>query len=336
MKMSSYNLVMSALFNGRRAQRPPAGNPTSIVCHGLMDAAGVAFPEAHLDAAAMADLALAGHELLGFDTVMPEYSVQQEAAALGCTIDWGDRDRMPDNKNFPHEDFSDIEIPENLLEKPSLKVVLDALALLRKSVGGRVAIVGKVMGPWTLSYHMAGTQNFLLQLGMGETGKVTRMLRQLMPVTIAFANAQFRAGADVVVLADHVTGSLVGPYHYRDVLLPIHREVTARIDGPLILHVCGDCSDRLEYFAESGVDAYHMEWQVDAKTAVETIGDRVSLVGNVNNPEVLLQGTPEDVYRQVRYAVKAGVHIIGPECAIPLSTPLENLKTIVEAAHEGY
>jgi [methyl-Co(III) methanol-specific corrinoid protein]:coenzyme M methyltransferase len=334
--MSSYNLVMSALFNGRRAQRPPAGNPTSIVCHGLMDASGVAFPEAHLDAAAMADLALAGHELLGFDTVMPEYSVQQEAAALGCEIDWGDRDRMPDNKNFPHEDFSDIEVPENLLEKPSLKVVQDALALLRKSVGGRVAIVGKVMGPWTLSYHMAGTQNFLLQLGMGETGKVTRMLRQLMPVTIAFANAQFRAGADIVVLADHVTGSLVGPYHYRDVLLPIHREVTAGIDGPLILHVCGDCSDRLQYFAESGVDAYHMEWQVDAKTAVEKIGEQVSLVGNVNNPEVLLQGTPEDVYRQARYAVEAGVQIIAPECAIPLSTPLENLKAIVEAVHEGY
>jgi len=30
------------------------------------------------------------------------------------------------------------------------------------------------------------------------------------------------------------------------------------------------------------------------------------------------------------------VHLIGPECAIPLSTPLENLKAIVEAAHEGY
>jgi [methyl-Co(III) methanol-specific corrinoid protein]:coenzyme M methyltransferase len=38
----------------------------------------------------------------------------------------------------------------------------------------------------------------------------------------------------------------------------------------------------------------------------------------------------------VRYAVAAGVNIIAPECAIPLSTPLENLKAIVEAAHEGY
>ena len=42
----------------------------------------------------------------------------------------------------------------------------------------------------------------------------------------------------------------------------------------------------------------------------------------------LLQGTPEDVYQQARYAIEAGVNIIGPECAIPLSTPLENLKAI--------
>ncbi len=327
---------MSALYNGRKGDRPPVGNPTSNVCHGLMDAAGVSFPDAHLDANAMAELALAGHEVLGFDTVMPEYSVQQEAAALGCEVDWGNRDRMPDNKTFPHEDFSDVKIPENILEKPSMKIVLDALSILRRHAGAKVAIVGKVMGPWTLSYHMAGTQNFLLQIGMGETAKVTKMLRQLMPVTIAFARAQFKAGADIVVMADHATGNLIGPYHYKELLLPVHQEIASQIYGPLILHVCGDCTDRLEYFAQSGIDAYHCEWRVDAKIAVAKVGHLISLIGNVNCPQVLYQGTPEDVYKQVRYAVEAGINIIGPECAIPLTTPIENLKAIVSAAHEGY
>jgi [methyl-Co(III) methanol-specific corrinoid protein]:coenzyme M methyltransferase len=336
MKGTSYNLIMSALLGGRKGPRPPVGNPTSIVCHGLMDACGVSFPEAHLNANAMAELALAGHEIVGFDTVMPEYSVHQESAALGCQVDWGDRDRMPDAKNFPHADFSDIVVPEDILEKPSMRVVLDAISILRKHVGGRVAIWGKVMGPWTLSYHMAGTQNFLLQVGLGEKEKVNKMLRQLMPVTIKFANAQLRAGADAVVLADHATGNLVGPYTYEEYLLPLHQEITAQIGGPVILHVCGNCLDRLDLFARSGVDAYHFEWQVDAREAVKIIGKRISLVGNVNNPRALLQGTPEEVYRQARYAIEAGVDIIGPECAIPLATPLENLKAIVEAAKEGY
>ena len=336
MKSKPYNLVMSALFNGRKGERPPVVNPTSIACHDLMDACGVSFPEAHLNAEAMAELAMAGHEIVGFDTVMPEYSVHQEAAALGCDMDWGDRDKMPDAKSFPHSDFSDVRVPDDFLEQPSMQVVLDALSILRKRVGGKVAIIGKCMGPWTLAYHMAGTQNLLLQVGMGEKEKVVKMLRQLMPATIASARAQFEAGADVVVLADHATGNLVGSYHYSEYLLPIHKELTAEIEGPLILHVCGDCTDRLEMFADAGFDAYHHEWQVDAKAAVQRVGDRMSLVGNVNNAQVLYQGNPDDVRKQVRYAVEAGMHMIGPECAIPLSTPVENLKAIVAAAHEGY
>ena len=116
----------------------------------------------------------------------------------------------------------------------------------------------------------------------------------------------------------------------------VHLELTAQVGGPIVLHVCGNCRDRLELFAQTGVDAYHFEWQVDSKEAVRRIGDKLSLVGNVNNPQALLQGTPEDVYRQARYAIEAGVHIIGPECAIPLTTPIENLRAIVEAAHAGY
>jgi uroporphyrinogen-III decarboxylase len=84
------------------------------------------------------------------------------------------------------------------------------------------------------------------------------------------------------------------------------------------------------------VDGYHFEWQVDAREAVRRVGETLALVGNVNNPQVLLQGTPADVYKQARYAIEAGVNIIGPECAIPLTTPLENLRAIVEAAREGY
>jgi len=336
MKLNSRNLVMSAMFGGRRGPRPAAGNPTSIACHELMDKVGVSFPAAHLDPNAMAELALAGHELVGFDTVMPEYSVVQEAAAMGAQVDWGDRDKMPDVKDFPNADFSDVVVPADLLEKPACRVVLDALSSLRRHVGGRAAVVGKVMGPWTMSYHMAGTQNFLLAVGMGETAKVTRMLRQLMPVTIAFINAQFAAGADIVVLADHATRNLVGPHHYEQLLLPIHQEITAQAGGPLILHVCGNCSDRLELFARTGVDAYHFEWAIDSREAVQRVGDRISLVGNINNARTLLQGTPEDVYQQARYAIEAGVNIIGPECAIPLSTPLENLKAIVAAARAGF
>ena len=334
-KTSPKRRFLSALFGGRKGEQPPVGNPTSIVTLELMEKTGIFFPRAHMEAQPMAELAAAGHEILGFDSIMPEYSVQQEAAALGCEMDWGSPSMMPDARTHPIQRIEELVIPESLLEKPSLKVVLEALELLRRQYGDEVAIIGKVMGPWTISYHLAGTQNLLLW-AITEPGKVRRYLEALKEVTVLFAKAQFKAGADVVVLADHATGDLVSPKTYEKFLLPVHRELVQRIGGPLILHICGNCADRLRMFVEAGFDGYHFEWQVDAKEAVRVVNREMSLVGNINTPTTLLRGTPEDVRQQVRYSVAAGVDIIAPECAVPLQTPLRNLRAIVEAAQEGY
>ncbi len=333
--LSPKRRFLSALFGGRKGTRPPVGNPTSIITMELMEKTGVSFPEAHLHAGQMAELAAAGHEIVGFDSIMPEFSVQQEAAALGCEMDWGSPSMMPDAKTHPFQKIEDLKIPENLLEKPSMRVVLDALSLLRRQYGDEVAIIGKVMGPWTLSYHMAGTENFLLWTAT-EPDKVRRFLETLKEVTLLFARAQFQAGADVVVLADHATGDLVSPKTYSQFLLPIHQELVQRIGGPLILHICGNCADRLRMFVRAGFDGYHFEWQVDAREAVKEVNREMALVGNINNPTALLRGTPEEVRRQVRYSIEAGVDIIAPECAVPLQTPLRNLRAIVEAAEEGW
>lgn len=326
---------LSGLFGGRKGDRIAVANPTSIVSVELMEKTGVFFPEAHLDPKRMAELAAGGYEILGFDTIMPEFSVQQEAAALGCVVDWRSPTMMPDAKTHPVKEVDQLQIPENLLEKPSIKVVLEALELLRKNYGDHVGIIGKVMGPWTLSYHLAGVQDFLLWT-LTDPDKVRRFLDRLKEVSIAFAKAQLQAGADVVVIADHATGDLVSPKTYQDFLLPVHQEMNQRIGGPTILHLCGNCSDRLRLFVEAGFDAYHFEWQVDAKMAVQTVNREMSLIGNISNKNVLFGGTPEDVYKQARYSIEAGVDILAPECAVPLQTPIENLKAIVEAAKQGY
>lgn len=333
--LSPRRRFLSGLLRGKKGKRISVANPTSIACIELMDKVGVYFPEAHLDARQMAELAAGGYETLGFDTIMPEFSVQQEAAALGCEVDWGKRNMMPDAKTHPVKEVKDIHIPDNILDKPSMRVILDAITLLRREYGDWVAILGKVMGPWTICYHTIGVQDFLLMIRR-EPEKVRRFLDIYKEVTITFANAQLRAGADAIVLPDHATGNMVSPRTYAEFLVPVHYEMLSRIGGPTILHVCGDCTDRLHIFAEEGYDGYHFEWQVDAKEAVHIVNGRISLVGNISNIQALLHGTPEDVHSQARYSIEAGVDVLAPECAIPLQTPLENLKAIVAAAEGGY
>ncbi len=71
-----------------------------------------------------------------------------------------------------------------------------------------------------------------------------------------------------------------------------------------------------------------------AQTATGIVRRRISLVGNVNNPEILLRGAPSEAYRMAWEALEAGVDIVGPECAIPLRTPTANLQAIRQAAED--
>ena len=323
------------LTGGRKGKRISVSNPTSIACTELMNKIGIHFPDAHHDAKQMAELAAAGYEILEFDTVMPEFSVQQEAAALGCEVKWGTDTMMPEILTHPVKDISDVIIPDNLLEKPSICVILEAISILRHEYGDRVAIIGKVMGPWTICYHMVGFQDFLI-MTLREPDKVRKLLDAYIPVTVAFANAQIRAGADTVTLADHATGDMVGPHTYEEFLVPLHHKMLPQIGGPTILHVCGNCIDRISLIITEGYDAWHFEWKNDPKKVVKAAKGEISLLGGISNVDGLLNGTPDDVYKQARYNIEAGVNSIGPECAIPPGTQIANLKAIVSAAEEGY
>jgi hypothetical protein len=56
-------------------------------------------------------------------------------------------------------------------------------------------------------------------------------------------------------------------------------------------------------------------------------GERLALMGGISNFK-LLRGTPEEIAADSQAAAAAGIDVVGPECAIPLATPLANLKGI--------
>lgn len=306
-------------------------NPVSSATVGQMETMGAFFPEAHYDPLKMYELSRASYELLDYDGIMPVFSVVIESYAIGCKVDWGKSDTMPRITERLWKNYSDINIPD-FISNHAVKAVLECITKLKNSYPD-VAIIGKVFGPWTLSYHFFGVEEFLIKTVL-DPGQVHSILGRLMEITVKFANAQVDAGADVITVADHATRDLCSPESYRDFLIPVHSAIKERIKTPVILHICGDTSDRIGYICRTGFDSFHFESKVDACRAVEIAGGRISLIGNINNPSTLLFKKPEDVRREVKNAIECGLDIIGPECAVPLFTPIENLREISIATKE--
>ena len=145
-----------------------------------------------------------------------------------------------------------------------------------------------------------------------------------------------KRGADALTLPDHATGDLVSGAYYDRYLRDLHIEFADRIPIPLILHICGRTVDRMAYIAQTGMAAFHYDSKNDPNESIGIVKDRIALVGNINNPETLFAKDPQAVREEVYQNLDAGVDMIGPECAIPLQTAIENLKEIPKAVADWH
>ncbi len=320
--------VLAALA-GEPIDRPAAVCPTSIATESLMDLVDAPFPTAHRDPDLMTRLAETAYTEAGFDSIMPAFSIVQESAALGCDVDWADKTNWPTCVGSLAKSADEIRIPDDVLEHPDARCVLESLRQLKHRWGDEVALIGKTMGPWTLAYHVFGTQPFLL-MTLDDPDGVKRSLDVLKELTVLFGIAQFEAGADALTLPDHATGDLVRAEYYREFLQDIHVELCERLPGPLILHICGATEDRMSYIRETGFDGFHFDSKNDAGRSLELMQGKCRLVGNINNPQSLFSSPVADVREEVTAVLDAGLTMVGPECALPLACPLENLKAIPE------
>ena len=326
--------VLAALA-GEPVDRPAVINPGSIMTVELMDLTEARFPDACRDPELNARLAATGFTEMGFDSTYHHYTIVQESSALGCKIQWEQKDNWPTVvMSEPIWDHPDqIAIPPGFLEHPDTLCVTRATEILKREVGGEACIIGKTMGPWSLGYHTFGVQNFLL-MSIDDPDLTMTALHKLKEVSVMFGEAQIAAGADVLMFPDHATGDLVSGDYYRRFLMELHQEMAERLSVPLILHICGYTLDRMQYLANSGMDCFHFDSKNDPQKAMDLAGGKIRLVGNVNNPITLFSKDTEAVRAEVDACLDAGVDLIAPECAIPLQTKLENVLEIPRAVQD--
>ena len=334
--MTGRERVLAALRR-EPVDRTPVCNPTSVATVELMDLVAAPFPEANRKPELMARLAATGYTELGFDTIMPVFTIIQESSALGCKIQWEQKDNWPTVRMREpiYEKLEDIVIPDDLCTHPDTRCVLEAISILKREYGDEVAVIGKTMGPWSLAYHCFGVEPFLL-LSLDDPDATRAILDKLKKVTVDFGVAQIEAGADALTLPDHATGDLVSGEYYERYLRDMHIEFSESIPIPLILHICGRTVDRMEYIAQTGMAAFHYDSKNKPQESVDIMRQRISLVGNINNPETLFSKGPGEVRAEVYRNLDAGVQLVGPECAIPLQTSIQNLLEIPKAVQDWH
>jgi uroporphyrinogen decarboxylase len=214
-----------------------------------------------------------------------------------------------DGPKFERPVRSSADIDRLIVPDPGreLKYVIDAVALVRRELRGRVPLIGFAGSPWTVATYMVeggGSKTFgQIKRMMYESPRdLHRLLDLLAKSTILYLNAQIAAGAQAVMLFD-TWGGVLTPAQYEEFSLRHMAQVidalTRKSEGrrvPNIVFTKGGGA-WLAKTAAIGCDAVGVDWTTDLKHAREAVGGRVALQGNLD-PSALF-ASPETLRAEI-------------------------------------
>ncbi|MDP6381139.1 MAG: uroporphyrinogen decarboxylase family protein, partial [Phycisphaerae bacterium] len=306
--MNSRERFLAAL-KGEDVDRTPLAHVAALTTVELQDATSCFMPEAHNDAEKLVGLLAANHDVLGFDAITFIINYFNEPAALGCEMDWGAKDRLPMFKSHPWAEGTEPGVPDDLLDRPPVSTYLEAIRIAKRRYGAEVAVLGKVMGPLSMTQVMNGLENTMMEM-LDDPARIHGLIDTAAEVLIRCANAEFEAGADAVAVGEGGAGSnMVSPKMHEEFLLAAHKKMARQIDGPLIMHICGDITPRLHLLAESQLACFNFDWDIAPAKMTQASKGAFAVMGNINTTD-LLRGEPADIERQVFENLEAGVDII--------------------------
>ena len=241
------------------------------------------------------------------------------------------------------------EVAVQRLEVPDmakLQYVFDAVTQIRKSLNGRVPLIGFAGSPYTIGCYMVegGSSSDFRTI---KTMMYTRpdLLHHILSVnahaTALYLNAQIDAGAQAVMIFDTWGGSL-SHSAYKEFSLTYMRQVIAALkpnaDGasvPVIVFTKGG-GQWLEAMADIGANALGLYWTTNLAEAKKSVGAKVALQGNID-PSILFGS--ESLIRQSarsvldKYGTDAG-HVFNLGHGISQFTNPDSVKFLVDEVHQ--
>lgn len=219
----------------------------------------------------------------------------------------------------------------------SLKYVMDALALTKKELNGRVPLIGFAGAPWTLLCYMiegkgSKTWDKAKQFAYTQPVVAHSLLQKITDITIGYLKAQVKAGADIVQVFDSWAGAL-SPADFKTYAQPYLLQIAAalRDDAPVILFPKGTWY-ALEDLSRSGASGIGIDWTIDPPTARRFTNNGITLQGNFD-PAKLLAPIP-DIQKAVKQMIDGfGTHryIANLGHGITPNVPVDHAKAFVEA-----
>jgi uroporphyrinogen decarboxylase len=338
--MNGYQRITAAL-KGEKTDKTP------IMLHNFLMAAeehGVSMEQYRNDPKVIAESFIAAIEKYQYDGVLVDIDTVTLAGAVGVPVDFPVKDPARSHQGCLNElaDVKDLK-SVNIENYKYIEVWLEATRLLKEYFKDEIYIRGNCdQAPFSLASMMRGAQNWMLDLMMAEENQIFELLEYCSNITVQFIKLMAQTDCDMLSNGDSPAGpEMISAEMYEKYALPYEKkivDISHQLGLPYSLHICGNTDIILEKMPDSGADAFELDYKTDISKVYDLYQDKLTFIGNIDPSGVIALGTVENVRKKTRKLLEIYKHsnrfILNAGCAIPASTPSENLMAMIKEARE--
>lgn len=319
-----------------------------VCLHNFLMAArevGIPLERYRRDPAAIASTHLTAVEKYGYDCVVLDTDTTMLAEAMGATSECAPNEPgrivAPAIHSLREVDRLKVVNPERDGRIPAL---LEAIRLLFCKVGNEIAIRGNAdQGAFGLACMLRGTEDFLADLASDPNNPAIEQLLDICYRShLQVHRAIFKAGAHFTSMGDSLASpDVISPRMFDRFARPYEERLVRELSAEgihTVIHICGDTTPILDSLSRYDFCGFELDYKTDAPKAKNTVGASHILFGNIDPSGIIAHGTPDEVREKARELISAwrprGNFILNAGCAIPATTPPDNIFALVQAARQ--
>ena len=340
--MNGYERIRTIL-KGKKPDKVP------LMLHSFMPAAaeaGFTMEEYRNNAQNMAQAHIKFARKYDLDGILLDVDTAVLAGAIGAKIDFPidtpARIVGPAASNI--EKLIEIMSPEKLYQNDRIKVILEAVEIMKQEVGGEILIRGNCDPmAFSLATMCYGMEDFLVDLLDEELEEgILTLISRALQVHLEYQHMMVKAGADITSFGDSLCGpDVVSPAVFRKFSLPFHHKLKKELNVlgvDTVCHICGNLNQILRDVADIGYAGVEMDYKTDISQAAEIMKGKTIVFGPIDPSGIFCFGNPDSMREEVLRVLNCfngeGI-VLGAGCAIPKEASEENIRSFVETAR-GY
>ncbi len=302
------------------------------------------FKDLSLDAPKMSDMLISMSERLLCDIVYAGSGYNNfHAAAFGAGMKFREMG-APDLEEAFISSVDDLQTLDfaKLDTHEVINTVVTALRETKARIGNEYIVTMTAWGPYTLAARMVGEEKMMKSTFKNPelVHKVSEFATDLL---IHLYEPLVQDGTlEVISLADPTaSGDLISKKQFETFALPYLKKFTDWAKSKnvhTLLHICGNTSDRLDVFPETGASCISLDHKTDITKAKEVLHGKMCFGGNVDPVNIMLQGSVQDVEDTCKNVIETagtdGGFVLMHGCDIPPTVPYENIQKFVQVARE--